>query len=790
MTRSETAVILVALLAGACDRRIASSGPRPLAVRPAAGFTSGGDVEILGESFDVLPVQRVDRATSEVDARYRGSIGTAELTDVVWVDVRTLRAHVPPGLPLGLHDLAVQGPFGSGVLPGAFEVIAGNPAAIAASLAVVGRVAVGAELDVAVTVSNLGEAPVAALPPELAASGTGRLELLAAAGPQDVPAGEARTFVSRYRATAAGEVALEATVTGTDPRTGGGVSAVASGRLAVDGGAEVMLAVSIPAGPIALGAFPVTITLANVGAATALAVEVSPPVATAASTAAAVLAAAPPIAAELASGAAVAFTYGYQAIASGSLRFEAAVSWTDGSGLVRTATATSGLMVVAERAEVVAVDPLRDTTPFAFLAGYHGQLVVGPNRKGTSLARLQLDGTVIERPSLSFGRDVTGNIASNPAPPYASIGFTGCAATNACGPDNEDGRGLLTSVSFAGDEWLLLGGARSAGELDYVYLSRASSSPLAFSYVDVGSLLGPATRGFTAAAVVAGRLYLGFADNGGSRPYGLALLSAPPEGSPGLDVVEGTHAFELGLHAAYDGAYHAFTTISQIDAIAELNGRVYFFNDSGCLGAKTATPTASTDFFPCSPTAGIDYDLTSAISPPRQYDLEPRDRAWPQVTSWKGRLFAIHNTSAGPQLWCCEPARRGDPLVCDPSDWYLVAPDAGYRTRLGKATASAATLLVSTPTHLFVGFDDPVAGIHVFRTSVAAPALESDFTGGGGCLAGTPGCDGLGGDGVGAPAVLTRIFDAKAIATPEGRTDLFLTTGDGTHAAQVVRMSP
>jgi hypothetical protein len=793
MMRTRTAALLVALLAGACDAR-GPSAPRPLGLRPAAGFTAGGDVEIVGESFDVLPVQRVESAHSDVEARYRAWIGTAELTDVVWVDTGTLRAHVLPGLPLGRHDLAVEGPFGRGVLPGAFEVIAGTPAAIAASLANLGPAAVGVEVDVAVTVTNLGDVPVAAVRPEIVASGTGALELLATAGPQDVPAGGARTFVSRYRATAAGEVALAVTVTGTDPRTGGAVSATATGILVVQSGAELSLTISIPGGPIALGAFPVTVTLTNVGAATALAVTVSPPAVTPASTAAAVLVTAPQIDAALASGQSTTFTFSYQAIASGVLQVQGAVSWTDGSGVVRTAAATSGSMRVAERAEVIAVDPLRDGSPFAFVAGYRGQLVLGPNRTGTSLARLQLDGTVIEPLALAFGRDQTGsNVASNTAPPYASIGFTGCtpnSATNACGPDDEDGRGLLASVSFGGDEWLLIGGARSAGELDYVYLSRASTSPLAFSYIDVGSLLGGATRGFTAAGMAGDRLYLGFADNGGSRPYGLALLTAPPAGLPGLDVVQGTDALELGLHSAYDAAYHAFTAISMIDAIAELNGRVYFFNNSGCLGAKTATPATSADFFACSPASGIDYDLTSAVSPPRQYDLEPRDRAWPQVTTWKGRLFAIHNTTTGPQLWCCDPARRGDPLLCDPSDWYLVAPDVAFRTQLGKATATAATLLVSTPTHLFVGFDDPVAGIHVFRTSVPAPTVESDFTGRDGCLAGTPGCEGLGGDGVGAPAVLTRIFDAKAIDTPEGGTDLYLTTGDGTGPVHVVRMSP
>ena len=683
MTCTERAAVALAIAClGGCDARVAPPIPRPTAVEPAAGFAVGETaISIAGESFPARAVQSVSSRGSEVDVRYRAWLDATELLDVVWVDARTLRARVPAGLGLGQHDLAVEGPSGRGVLAAAYEVLSGAPAALGASMSLPASASVGQAFDVAFTVTNLGEAVVAGVSLDVAASGTGAVALVAAAVAEDVPPGEARTFVSRYRAAAPGDVTFAGTALGTDPRTGADVSAAASGSM-------------------------------------------------------------------------------------------------------NTAS-------VSQRVDVLAVDPFADGSPFAYVAGYHGQLYVGPSRNGTGLVRMQLDGSAPESLALAFARDVTGNLSTNQAPPYASIGHTGCApssATNACGPDNEDGRGLLTSVTFGGDEWLLVGGARSGGELDYVYLSRATTSPLAFSYVDVGSLLGAATRGFTAAQVVGDRLYLGFADNGGSRPYGLALVTAPS--APGLDAVDKVDAFELGLHSAYDNAYHAFTTISMIDAIAELNGRAYFFDNSGCLGSTTSTPKTSADFFPCSPSPGLDYDLASSVDPPRQYDLEPRDRAWPQVAVWNGRLFAIRNTTGGPQLWCCEPGRRGDPLVCDASDWYLVAGDATYRTRLGKPTATAASLLVATPTHLFVGLDDPTGGVHLFRTAVPDPTAASDFTGRDGCLAGTAGCEGIGGDGFGAPAQLVRIFDAKAIPTPDGRTDVYLTTGDGIGPARVLRVTP
>lgn len=451
-------------------------------------------------------------------------------------------------------------------------------------------------------------------------------------------------------------------------------------------------------------------------------------------------------------------------------------------------------------AGAIAEDPFQDGSAFAFVAAYRGKVVLGPNRTGTGLVRMEPDGTAPESLDLAISRDSnsSGAQSSNsayglPLPgTYPSIGFTGCttnSAVNGCGPDNEDGRGFMTSVAFAGDEWLVLGGARSGGDLDYVYMSRSATGPLEFSYVDLSLALGGNTRGFSAVAAAGGRLYLGFPDNGGSRPYGLALLSAPAP--PGLDAALGTHVIDLNLDDVYGAIYNTFASVSMVDTIAELDGRLYFFNDSGCVAATSLAPATKTDFTSCSPAEGLAYAFADAVAPIKQYDLEPRDRAWPAAVAWKGRLFAVRNTYTGPQLWRCDPSAGTDPTGCDRADWTLVAADAstGYRTRFGKPGATAAALLLATSTHLWVGLDDPEGGVHLFRTSADEPALSSDFVGQGGCVAGTAGCQGFGGDGFGAPANLTRIFDAKAIEW-SGGTDLILAVGNGTSPAKIVRVAP
>jgi hypothetical protein len=441
---------------------------------------------------------------------------------------------------------------------------------------------------------------------------------------------------------------------------------------------------------------------------------------------------------------------------------------------------------------VLATDPFLDGSAFAFVAQYGGAVVLGPNRSGTGLVRMDPDGAAAESFALSFARDQIGNQSSNAAYPCVSIGFTGCAPNrfaSACGPDNEDGRGFMTSVTYAGDEWLVLGGARSPGSLEYVYMSRGSTSPLPFSYVDLSAALGGNTRGFSAARVAGGRLYLGFPDNGGARPYGLALLAAPPA-LAGLDAVLGPQVVDVKLHDAFNDAYgDRFRTITMVDAFADLGGRLYAFADTGCLVATSLAPLSKSDWTGCSPVDGPAYALAEAVPPPRQFDLGPRDHAWPAVVVHKGRLFALRNTTTGPQLWRCDPAGGVDPVACDRGDWTLVAADASYRTSFGKPGASAASLLLSTGTQLYVGLDDDAAGIHLFRSAADVPAGLSDFVGRDGCIAGSTGCEGIGGDGLGAPDALRRIFDAKVIEW-SGGTDLVLTAGDGSGPVRVVRVAP
>jgi hypothetical protein len=169
--------------------------------------------------------------------------------------------------------------------------------------------------------------------------------------------------------------------------------------------------------------------------------------------------------------------------------------------------------------------------------------------------------------------------------------------------------------------------------------------------------------------------------------------------------------------------------------------------------------------------------------------LEPRARAVPALVPWQGRLLAVRNTQDGPQLWSCNPAASGDPAACDPGDWSLVAQNLSgdaQLSQLGDAGNTRATLLVATGAWLYLGFDNG-AGVQLYRTAAATPVNASDFQGQGGCAAGTAGCQGLGGNGLGDAARSTRFQDGKALSPP-GAAGLYFTTGNGSDPARLHRI--
>ncbi len=436
-------------------------------------------------------------------------------------------------------------------------------------------------------------------------------------------------------------------------------------------------------------------------------------------------------------------------------------------------------------------DPFGDGTAVSFIADYDDRLYLGPSANGTKLMRMYYDASNSDPVFMSFPKaDAHENSQDGP---YLGIGFDGCAENLSCGPHNENLRGFFTSGIIAGREWLILGGAHSGADVDYIYMSETTGTgTAAMNFVDLAGLLGGSSEGISTVQVVDNHTYIGVTDTGSARPY-LIDLAITPSGAGVEDPVEGTDVFDLiGKDVPGIGDDNGAPNHAMVDSITEFGERLYAANRHGWTRSGNGLHpqvfgAVPGDYLRVTPDSD-DYDDQKSVAPAVSGDILPADRAVPNMVEYKGQLFAARNTENGPQLWSC----AGTSSKCDSADWSLVAPNSPVEiqlTQFNNINNSAISLLEATPTHLYVGFDNAVNGVVLYRTDAAAPAQGSDFTGLDGCAAGFS-CAGLGGDGFGIPLTNTQFLDSESIDVGDGLFQIFALVGDTTSALNLYRFQP
>jgi hypothetical protein len=658
---------------------------------------------------------------------------------------------------------------------------------------------VGQRVTVSLSVRNDGEVRAAKVLPRLVAE-RGGLELpLEPRTEEDLAAGGSRTVTWTYTAGPEGALVFKARAVGQDASSLIEVAAEASSPLLqVQRAGKLALALSAPQAVIMGQRFPVSLEVRNLGAAQVLGVR---PTLSCGGRGQVVQVSGPePVSADLAGDSLTVFHWQLQAVGEGSCSFLVGASGQDATDgrLVSTETGGGPLTIGPGEVEAVLPDPFNgDGTSFSYLFRYGDRLYLGPRKDGRGGVRFNLDGTGGESFSFAFPRDTEGEVSRNSASaPFPSIGATGCQAnTQGCGPDNEDGRGFFFSGRVGSQEWLGIGGARSAGSLRYVYMQNTDAF-LNTRFVDLRNFLGARTRGFSSALFFRDRLYLGFPDDGGNRPYLIVLKRLPS--TAGYEPLPGADAEDLRAESM-PGIGPGSTPknaapIQMIDTLAAFNDRLYVANNGGCIRSTTTTPvaytTSKTDWAVCTPSDQAWRQRDSRI-PQKTADLEPADRAVPQMAVFQGRLYLARNTLQGPQLFACSPAKTAPVEHCDSEDWSLVAPNTrlsdSQLTQFNNPDNQSLSLLVATARHLYVGFDNP-QGLVLLRTASATPATVADFQGVAGCSATLhpQGCAGLGGSGLGAGA--TRVFHGLAVDL--GSTEaVYLTAGTGSGPVSVFRLT-
>ena len=696
---------------------------------------------------------------------------------------------------LGVAALAAQGggqDGGTGVSvplsPATSTVSVVRPAALAVQvLSAPARVNVGQGFDVTFRVENTGDSDAANATVSVTTSNATPGSIAATLG--TIRGGASQDVTRSFTAAAPGTASVSASAAGTDATDGTALTASAAQPIDIQEPAGLSATLSLPT-PLVLGDFTATLTVVNTGGAAALGVApLAGPLTVGAGSGAVAYVSGPAGApADLLAGQKATFTWVYRVASVGTVQLSASITGTDAtSGAPLAAASTSNVATVPEALQL-ASDAFGDGTDFAFATQYHGQLWLGPSANGAGAVAMNLDGSARQVVTFAFPKDVvaSGTTSANTwalAPPFPSVGALGCQTnTPACGPDNENGRGLFTSVTLAGTEWLVAIGAKPGGNLRYAYMTPDTAAPLSFRYVDLSQILTAETRTASSVAALRDRLYLGFPGKGAQSPF-LVVVTALPS-APGIDPVNGSYATTLAMskmpYLGAGGAPKNSSSVILVDALAAFSDRLYVANNGGFARSTNGQPrpftTAPSDWTTCTPASIVKTAVTTA----KQSDLEPADKAVPGMTAVGGRLFAIRNVylsgATGPvggQLWRCTPtafdAADAQPQ-CATTDWSLLVPDDGADGR------AAATLLAASARYLYLGFNR-AGGARVFRTANLNPSSLSDFTGQGGCIAGSAGCQGLGGDGLGDPSN-ARLFDARVIADAQGNAALFVSAGN------------
>ena len=651
-------------------------------------------------------------------------------------------------------------------------------------------------------VTNTGEAlardvvPVPDPPAVAALSGSATLSTAQTQAPVDVPGGSTAVFSWTFAVSGAAPASLQlsAGASGTDSNSASALSAppATSNVISVETPAALSATLTTPAAALRGDTFTVTLAVTDSGGAGVN--SLLPSLAFTGTGSAQIVSGPTPASQNLAGNSTTSFTWTCSAITNGAIALSAQVNGTDAvDGTARSAAA--GSTVAISDAVQLANAPLGSATTFAYVFGFNGRVYLGPSQNGTGGVRMQPDGSVPEAFTLSFLADsVNGNDNKPSNGRFPSLGFTGCARdTLQCGPDNENGRGLFGSGTVGGTPWLFAIGARTSSVISHLYGTTDTGTAPSFSYDYLGNVVSSQSRGASSMLVFRDRLYVGFVDTGATRPTYIVLrkMPSPPGSSPtiGVDVqnLRINDVSGVGSSALLDRN----TALTQlIDSQVAFNDLVYVANNGGIVHSNTSDPQPPLlglvpDWSKSTPSAS-QYSANSSITTRKTMDLEPADKAFPQMVALGGKLYAARNTTAGPQLWVCAP---GADLACDPQDWSLLAAnDVGDTTlsQFDDPQNVRVTLLAATSTRLYVGYNNS-AGVVLYRSRGNSPSVRADFEGAAGCdaSAAPSSCDGLGGRGLGAGA--TRIFDGR-VYTSAGKDYVYLTAGNGSTGFRVFRL--
>ncbi|HWE24397.1 MAG TPA: hypothetical protein VG496_10730, partial [Myxococcales bacterium] len=487
-------------------------------------------------------------------------------------------------------------------------------------------------------------------PAVMVVSGSGSLSATASQAVADVPAGTTAVFSWTFTATGTppASMQLSAGASGTDANAGTvlAASAMTSSTVSLQAPSALSATLTAPAAVLRGDDFGVTLLVTDTGG---IGVNALTPTLTLSGTGTAQLVSGPtPPSQNVAPGGSVSFGWTYQATVNGAVAFSATVSGTDAvSGAPRSASA--GSTVAISDAVQLASNPLGTATTFAYVFGYGTDLYAGPSWDGTGAMRMQPDGSGPQTVAFTFPSDQqNGNANAYHATSYPSLGFTGCSKnTLQCGPDNENGRGLLGSAVIGGTPWMIASGARPGSVLAHAYFTTDTSAAPLFRYDWIRDAFFGQPRGTSSMLVFHDRVYLGFGSNASTRPSYLVIRKTPasPGSTPTTSTVQDLEIDEVSGFGSNALLNWNSALVQMVDSQAAFNDLLYLANNGGIIRSNNNDPQPAllnllgSDWSTSTPNATA-YGAKLSITTTKMSDLEPADKAFPQFAVLAGNLYA------------------------------------------------------------------------------------------------------------------------------------------------------
>jgi len=463
-------------------------------------------------------------------------------------------------------------------------------------------------------------------------------------------------------------------------------------------------------------------------------------------------------------------------------------------------------------------------TDFSYIFSFNNRVYLGPNENGTGGVNFLPDGTDPINFTFGIHQDPAGasmNTAYGVTPSqlFPSFGKTGCSANTAsCGSNNQNGRGLFTSGTISGVDYLFGGSYYSGGALKDIYVTTDTDARPDFQYLKFSGIIGGGNlRGFMASRVFNNALWLSFPDAGGASPKlayvtAFGALSTPNATQQGYDTPTGVGGISGDAFPAVGSSCDSFAANNRnrnvsVDTFMDFNGLMYTGgggcplsgDDGGLVRGKIAAPTVVGDLLAITPSDAAWSNANTRFSRylSKLADFTPQDKAFPQMAVFQSKLFIARNTCEGytcpdlatddctcpaanrhAQIWKCTPATVSGPdpataTACDAGDWTLVANNGSGQTSMGDSNNKTISLVVTNGSYLYVGFDNTTTGVQVWRTNALDPLAAGDFSK-------------IGGDGLGAASNNLQIFDAMS-SVYSVTNYLYLTTGKSGGIVKVYR---